>query len=88
VPSLVKLDHGGVLDLHHFAPREVPVLVDEFIYSCRTLRITEGKIIHGKGIGTLRNIVHSKLTTNPRVKSFWNGDGTNGGWGVTLFSLK
>ena len=86
--SVIKLEHNGVLDLHHFSPKDVPTLVDEFIYSCDSSKITQGKIIHGKGIGTLRNIVHRKLKVNSMVKDFHNGDSTNGGWGVTVFSLK
>jgi dsDNA-specific endonuclease/ATPase MutS2 len=50
--------------------------------------IPQGRIIHGKGIGTLREIVHSQLRKNPSVQSFALGDGNSGGWGATSFALK
>ena len=83
----LEIKNNGVLDLHHFSPKDVPVLIEEFIYSCSLSNIYEARIIHGKGTGTLRDIVHAKLKKNTSVRDFWNGDQTNGGWGVTIFSL-
>lgn len=85
--QLIKVAINGTLDLHHFNPKEVSALVNEFISACHADKIYEGKIIHGKGIGTLRKIVHSKLITHPLVKDFWSGNELSGGWGVTMFSL-
>ena len=83
----VKIEINGTLDLHNFNPKDVSELVTEFIFACHTEKIYLGKIIHGKGIGTLREIVHSKLNSHHLVKDFWQGDEMTGSWGVTLFTL-
>jgi len=51
----------GVLDLHVFDPAEVNDLVPEYLRACREKGITEVRIIHGKGTGTLRRQVRSLL---------------------------
>jgi DNA-nicking Smr family endonuclease len=83
----VELEINGTLDLHQFNPQETVELVEEYIYSCHAKKIFEGRIIHGKGIGTLRKIVHSTLSTHPLVKDFWSGNESSGGWGATIFCL-
>ena len=83
----VKIEINGTLDLHNFNPKDVSELVAEFIFACHAKKIYLGKIIHGKGIGTLREIVHSKLNSHQLVQDFWQGDEMSGSWGVTLFTL-
>jgi dsDNA-specific endonuclease/ATPase MutS2 len=83
----IELEINGTLDLHHFKPQETEEIVSEYINSCQINNIFDGRIIHGKGIGTLRNIVHSTLGCHPLVKNFWNGNESSGGWGATIFSL-
>lgn len=83
----VKIEVNGTLDLHNFNPKDVSELVTEFIFACHTEKIYLGKIIHGKGIGTLREIVNSKLNSHQLVKDFWQGDEMTGNWGVTSFTL-
>jgi len=77
----------GVLDLHTFSPKEVRDLVPEYIEECLRRGITEIRIIHGKGTGTLKAIVHSVLEKNPRVASFKDAGTGAGGWGATLARL-
>ncbi len=60
----------GTLDLHTFRPEDVKDLVPDYINECRERGIFKVKIIHGKGIGVLRNIVHSVLDKMPEVESF------------------
>ena len=86
--DVVRLEVSGTLDLHAFQPSEIKPLIDEFILVCLEKGIYEGKIIHGKGIGTQRNIVQNKLKSNPLVRKYWNGDEQSGSWGVTKFSLQ
>ena len=45
------------------------------------------RIVHGKGTGTLRQVVHETLTEHPLVKSFRLGDWGEGGTGVTIVEL-
>ena len=82
-----ELPIDGVLDLHFFKPNEVKDLIPEYIIECKKRRITKLRIIHGKGTGTLRRLVHSILENHPDVEAFYLGTGT-GNWGATSVDLK
>ena len=84
----VDLPIDGTLDLHTFRPEEVKDLLQEYIRECRERGILEVRIIHGKGIGTLREIVHATLGRMPEVASFRLGDEISGSWGATIAVLK
>ncbi len=85
-PGVVHMEVDGVLDLHHFRPREVPDLVREYLHECKRLGIDEVRIVHGKGKGVLRAIVQDILAADPGVRSFGPPhDGS--GWGVTVAYL-
>ncbi|MGZ5425341.1 MAG: Smr/MutS family protein [Candidatus Aminicenantales bacterium] len=83
----IELPIDGVLDLHTFSPRDVKDLVPEYIGECLSRGITEIRIIHGKGTGTLKAIVHGILKKDPRVASFRDAGIDAGGWGATLVRL-
>jgi len=85
--EVFKLPIDGVLDLHTFSPKEVKDLVPEYIGECLRLGIMEIRIIHGKGTGTLKAIVHSLLEKDPRVASFRDAGLDAGGWGATIVRL-
>jgi dsDNA-specific endonuclease/ATPase MutS2 len=85
-PIEVPID--GTLDLHHFQPKEIADLVTEYLSACKLKGIFSVRLVHGKGIGTLREIVHSTLRKNPEVKNFRLADQLGGGWGATLVTLK
>jgi len=85
-PVVLPID--GVLDLHTFHPGEVKDLVPEYLEECRRRGILSVRIIHGKGRGTLRSIVHSLLEKNPHVVSFKPSEIGSGGWGATIIQLK
>ncbi len=85
-PIEVPID--GVLDLHTFHPREVKDLVPHYLEECRERGILRVRIIHGKGTGTLRRIVHSLLDKHPLVLHYRTADLGGGGWGSTEIELK
>lgn len=88
VEELVEMPIDGVLDLHAFRPREVKELIGDYIEECLKRGIYDLRIIHGKGTGTLRAIVHGVLKKHPAVLSFREADLTAGGWGATEVALK
>ncbi len=86
--SPIEQPIDGVLDLHTFQPQDVKDLVPDYLEACREKNILQVRIIHGKGIGTLREIVHAILKQLPYVKSFRLGGDEAGGWGATLIELQ
>ena len=83
----VEMPIDGVLDLHTFRPKEVKDLVPEYIEECLRRGITELRIIHGKGTGTLKAIVHGLLKRDPRVAGFKDAGPGGGDWGATEVRL-
>jgi len=77
-----------VLDLHAFAPRDVKELVGDYLDEAVARGWTEVRIIHGKGVGTLRTITHAVLDRHPAVASYQLADGKAGGWGATIVVLR
>ena len=84
----IPLPIDGVLDLHSFKPAEVKDLVVDYLAACRERGIFEVRIIHGKGIGSLRRTVRSILAKHPDVISFSLDHAQFGGWGATLAQLR
>jgi dsDNA-specific endonuclease/ATPase MutS2 len=58
------------IDLHSFRPNEVADVVEEYLFQAIKRRFVQVRIIHGRGIGVQREIVHSILRRHPRVLSF------------------
>ncbi len=85
-PEIVEIPIDGILDLHAFNPSEVKDLVRDYLEECRDLDILEVRIIHGKGKGVLRNIVHSVLADISYVRKH-RPDTDAGNWGATLVFL-
>ena len=85
-PQELPLD--GTLDLHAFRPDEVKELVHDYLAECRKNGILQVRIIHGKGVGALRETVHTVLAREPEVMSFELADELSGGWGATIAVLR
>jgi DNA-nicking Smr family endonuclease len=58
------------IDLHTFQPKEIHIVVEEYLYQAVQKGFREVRIIHGRGIGVQRQIVHSLLEKHPDVISF------------------
>ena len=82
-----ELPIDGVLDLHTFRPADVKGVVTDYLAECRARGILQVRIIHGKGIGQLRQTVHSILATHPHVISFALTGEAYGGSGATMVHL-
>ena len=85
--DVVEIPIDGVIDLHTFSPKEAGDVVEEYINACAEKQIYEVRIIHGKGKGVLRRIVHSLLERHPLVADFSLDSGASG-WGATIAWLK
>jgi dsDNA-specific endonuclease/ATPase MutS2 len=66
----VELPIEDTIDLHAFQPREIADLVEEYLHQVLLKGYREVRIIHGRGIGVQRRIVHSLLEKHPRVIEF------------------
>jgi len=70
MPHEVPVD--GVLDLHCFAPRDVRSVVEEYVDTAAAAGLQEIRLIHGRGTGVQRSIVHATLARHPAVGEFWD----------------
>jgi len=84
----IEIPINGVLDLHTFNPKEVKLLLYDYIDACREKAIFSLRIIHGKGTGVLKNRVQGILKSHPDVFSFTDAPLQGGGWGATIVELK
>jgi len=86
--ELISLPINGVLDLHTFRPADAEDLVTTYLQECRKQGILQVRIIHGKGIGALRETVHAILRRLPDVTAFDLAPANLGGWGATVVTLQ
>jgi len=87
-PGPIVIPIEGSLDLHPFAPADIPNVVDEYIEQCSEAEIYEIRLIHGRGKGIQRRIVQSFLAQHPQVLFFKDARPEAGGWGATIVLLK
>jgi DNA-nicking Smr family endonuclease len=78
----------GELDLHTFAPRDVPSVVEEYVRECARRGLTEVRLVHGRGRGVQRAVVRRTLGGLGEVAAFSDADAGAGGWGATIVSLR
>ena len=76
----------GALDLHAFAPRDIPSVVEEYLIEAHAAGLREVRLIHGRGTGVQRGIVQQALERHPLVLQFF--DDTASHLGATIAILK
>ena len=74
------------LDLHAFAPRDIPSVVEEYVTEAARAGIPLVRLIHGRGRGVQRGIVQQALDRHPDVEEFW--DDTDAHLGATFARLR
>jgi DNA-nicking Smr family endonuclease len=76
----------SALDLHAFAPRDVPAVVDDYLRAAHAAGFRDVRLIHGRGIGVQRARVQQVLRDHPLVDGF--GDAPGSHLGATEVRLK
>ena len=76
------------IDLHTFAPRDIPKVVEAYVEAARERGFREVRVIHGKGQGVQRARVHQVLAASPHVEEFFDGPPGRGAWGATIVRLR
>ncbi|HYG82939.1 MAG TPA: Smr/MutS family protein, partial [Pyrinomonadaceae bacterium] len=83
-PEPVRLEIGDVFDLHTVPPRDVKRVVEEYLGEARLKGFGSVRIIHGKGKGVQREMVHAILARTPFVARWTDAPAEAGGWGATV----
>jgi len=86
VEEPVRVPIEPEIDLHAFAPRDIPSVVDEYITAAADAGLAEVRVIHGRGRGVQRGIVQAVLERHPRVSEFW--DDADAHLGATIARLR
>ena len=75
------------LHLRRLTVDEALLKLDQYLDDAFMAGLWQVRIVHGKGTGTLRQIVREQLTKHPLVKSCRPGDYGEGGEGVTIVEM-
>ena len=75
------------LRLRHLTVDEALWRLDRYLNDAFMASLSSVRIVHGKGTGKLRRVVHESLAGHPLVKSYRLGDYGEGDYGVTIVEL-
>ena len=81
----VRIPIENEIDLHAFAPRDIPSVVEEYVNEAHAAGLRVVRLVHGRGQGVQRGIVQQALDRHPLVESF--GDDTTSHLGATVAFL-
>ena len=81
-----RLPIESEIDLHTFAPRDIPSVVDEYVTAAAEAGIPEVRLVHGRGRGVQRGIVQAALDRHPLIVEFWDDGASH--LGATIARLK
>ncbi len=84
-PALMPIEDS--IDLHTFRPDETASVVASYLEEAHARGFREVRIIHGRGKGVQRRIVHSVVREHPLVHDFADAPPERGGWGATVVQL-
>lgn len=76
------------IDLHTFAPRDIPDVVASYLEAAQEAGLTEVRVIHGRGKGVQKERVRQVLAKSELVAHFEEATPDRGGWGATVVTLK
>jgi len=87
-PEPVEIEITDVFDLHTIPPRDVQAVVEEYLRLAHEKGFKCVRIIHGKGIGVQRKMVHSILARTAFVSDWTDAPPDAGGLGATIVTLE
>jgi DNA mismatch repair protein MutS2 len=82
-----KTEPINELHLRRLTVDEALIKLDRYLNNAFMAGLSQVKIIHGKGTGTLRQIVREQLSKHPLVSSYRPAGYGEGGDGVTIVEL-
>jgi DNA-nicking Smr family endonuclease len=74
------------LDLHAFAPADVPSVVNEYLEAAAARGLRDVRLVHGRGRGVQRAAVQAALDRHPLVVEFWDDPAAH--LGATIARLR
>lgn len=78
---------GIELDMRGWRAEEVAPQLDRYLDNAYMAGLPWVNIIHGKGMGILKEVVRQFLANHPLVESYRTGNSSEGGEGVTVVQL-
>jgi len=75
------------VSLRQLTVDEALLKLDKYLDEAFMVGLYQVRVIHGKGTGTLRQVVREQLAKHPLVKSYRPGGYGEGGAGVTMVEL-
>jgi dsDNA-specific endonuclease/ATPase MutS2 len=76
------------IDLHAFAPKDIPSVVESYLEAARAAGFAEVRVIHGRGKGVQKERVRQVLGRSEHVRHFEEATPDRGGYGATVVQLK
>jgi DNA-nicking Smr family endonuclease len=82
----VRIPIERELDLHAFAARDIPSVVDAYIEAAAAAHLDVVRLVHGRGRGVQRGLVQAILAKHGGVAEFWDDPAAH--LGATCARLK
>jgi DNA mismatch repair protein MutS2 len=82
-----RVTPANEVHLHRLTVDEALIKLDQYLNDAFMAGLYQVRIVHGKGTGTLRQIVREQLAQHPLVQSYRSGLYGEGGEGVTVVEL-
>jgi len=83
--EIISINFENELDLHHFHPKDVKLLLLDFIGMAREKGKKSVRIVHGKGKSVIKGITIRELKKNKNIVSFHDEPGN---WGATIAIIR
>jgi len=84
----MKIPIEATLDLHAFEPRDIRSVVEEYVAAAHEAGLREIRLIHGRGKGIQRGIVHAALERHPLVEHFFDAPESHLGATVAVLTVR